>query len=42
MSRLANRAEVIKLARFLSVKAGSLSYLHDLPSDVLARGLAHQ
>ncbi len=36
MSRLANRAEVIKLARFLSVEADSLNYLHDLPSDAVA------
>lgn len=36
MSRLANRAEVIKLARLLAVDAKALSYLHELPSDAVA------
>ena len=37
MSRLANRAEVIKLARALSVDASTLGYLQTLPSDAVAQ-----
>ncbi|MEO6698440.1 MAG: hypothetical protein ABIR53_02780 [Paraperlucidibaca sp.] len=37
MSRLANRAEVIKLSRALSVDVETLSYLHGLPSDAVAQ-----
>lgn len=37
MSRLANRAEVIKLARALAVEPEALQYLHGLPSDAVAQ-----